>query len=294
MRICVPVLAVLVGWPAMAEQTVTDRVVRQVIESPWAKHEDGFAQLAVEFYSRAIFTFSVKDDGSRCYFHFWREGRADQMLNRAFDAGCDGTVEAVQTFSSTDWEFRPLSEYEAAFYAYYMPRYAAVFEAVNRYRTYLPEARLALVPDMEAIAGNRRLLQSIADAATGSELMGVPREGRDFPEGRAILKIWVNGGREDGFFELAFSADKGSGGYLSDCYVAIDDQNGSESLLDENCDALPELWEDNRGSRPVSAAGNEQVVRSVLLELARFADVANAQFRTPDTEALTRTVAGVD
>ncbi|MEM9632487.1 MAG: hypothetical protein AAGA50_14240 [Pseudomonadota bacterium] len=270
---------------------ITSKVVRLVLASPWAKREqtqnDSYKSLRVEFYSKAIFGFTVSLDRSKCYFHFWRRDRTDKMLNRAFDRDCDGRIDAIKTFAKgAKWESRNPTRYEQAFYDYYLPRYSAVFEAVNDFKSYLPKAKLALLPDLRAIDENKRILQDIATAASASDLMGEATSKSNY-----ILKIWVNEGADEGGFEVAFTADKGMGSRLKDCFISIKDKTGPERLIDRNCDAIPEVGEYEHGVRKMSAAGNEQVVRSMFLEVGRFAAVANKFFKSGEAEALAKRLA---
>jgi hypothetical protein len=66
----------------------------------------------------------------------------------------------------------------------------------------------------------------------------------------------------------------------------LEDTTGKEVFLDEDCDAQPEGLRNNKGTKRLSTVGNEDVAGSALLEIARFARVANKYFVTPDEEDL--------
>ncbi|MCF8126950.1 MAG: sel1 repeat family protein [Deltaproteobacteria bacterium] len=266
-------LAVREDPSAAHRKAATDRIVKSVLAGRKAKQDGEFKSMRVEFFSKGIFSFSVKTDKSECRFHFYRRQNLldDKMVNRAYDRDCNGTVEGIKLFGTRKWDYRPMTPYEQEFYDDYLPIYSAIFEAANAYKSYNPKARLSLTPDTKTISENRQLLREIIKAATQSGLKGVSR-------GEPILKIWVNGGVDNGGFELGFTASRGRGNRLHKCYVFTSDQKGKESFYDKNCDAIPELWTDSRGSRKISAAGNEKVVQSILLDVARFSRIANKYF----------------
>lgn len=248
----------------------------QVLASPWARTDGDYRVMRVEFYRAVILQFSVKPDRSVCTFLIAFRDRRDGDVNKGLDRGCDGTLERIQLVGG-EAETRPPTRAERDEIAPVLAALPALFDAVDDFATYTPRAQLALLPDPEVIGRNRALLQDMADAATASALRPVPD-----PERRGssdvILKIWVGGGRDDGGFEVFFLARTGAGNRLYDCYWGSDGPEGEWSMIDDDCDAIPESASERGRIRVLNAAGNEKAVQGMLLDVARFARVANERF----------------
>lgn len=265
--------------------TAQDRIAEPFLRTyaaarsaPTIAEEGGWRTIRVEYWSKAIFSFTFNVEKEVCQFLIWLSDAEDDFPNKIIDFDCDGTADRIKTFADKEFQSRPLTDFETRVYAYFLPRAAASFEAASLIKSYNPQPKLALVPDPKIMQENRGLLQEIADAATSSSLMGNPEHSKTLKPNDRLFKIFVNSGGKEGGATLSFFAEKTSGRSLRSCTVDYEDPTNDVIFLDKTCDSIFEYASENGKGRKLAVAGMEGVIKGVLLDIARFARVANEYF----------------
>ncbi|GHE86263.1 hypothetical protein GCM10016455_02240 [Aliiroseovarius zhejiangensis] len=266
---------------ATAQDRTTEPFLRTYAAAraaPTIAEEGGWRTIRVEYWSKAIFSFTYNVDKEICQFLIWLSDAEDDFPNKIIDFGCDGTPDRIRTLADREFQNRPLTDFETRVYAYFLPRAAASFEAASLIKSYNPEPKLALVPDAKIMRENRELMQEIANAATNSTLMGNPEHSETLKPNDRVFRIFVNNGAKNGGATLTFFAEKASGRSLRSCSIDYEDPTNDVVFLDRACDSVFEYASDNGKGRKLAVAGMEGVIKGVLLDVARFARVANTYF----------------
>ncbi len=240
--------------------------------------DGGWRTVRVEYWSKAVFSFTYNIDKEVCQFLIWLSDAEDDFPNKIIDYDCDGTADRIKTFADKEFQNRPLNDFETRVYAYFLPRAAASFKAASLIKSFNPQPKLALVPDAGIMVENREMMQEIANAATNSSLMGNPTTSDALNPNDRVFKIFVNNGADDGGATLSFFAEKTTGGSLRSCSVKYEDPTNDVMFLDRACDSIFEYASENGKGRKLAIAGMEGVIKGVLMDVARFARVANEYF----------------
>jgi len=241
--------------------------------------KEGWQTASVGYSSRLHLTIHRRTDNSRCVFITRVIGAPDISPYAFSDRDCDGSVESIMTAGEKRYEQRSLSKRESEHFEEAVSVARASFDAAARIQTVINKPKSEFKPDSSLMAMNRKMLPDIAFAATRSALRGDPSY-IDRPSNYRFFTIFVNDPREVGGSSLSFSAEATASNRLTDCDIVYRSPEYKLWFKDSNCDSVFDAGKINDGPAGwLNVAGSLDEVNSVLIDLSRFALIANTNFQ---------------